>query len=303
VNPAAGEACTGVDDARAGAVDEADDADGDGHVMQRCLDGDDCDDMDPAVHPGATEVANGTDDDCDGVVDDGTTAYDDDGDCWCEAATCAGSVSRSCAEVGGGDCDDEDPDVHPGAPETRNRVDDDCDGAIDDGTTVYDDDGDCWCEGPICTGSVSGSCTTPTSGDCDDADRAIHPGATETCNDSDDDCDGTVPADEVDADGDGFALCDDDCYDDNEDAWPEETDYYDEDRGDGSFDYDCDGQETQEYTATFSCSWGGSRCTHTDGWTTATPGCGESGTWATNCTRSGTSCTASGTSTRTQSCR
>jgi len=31
----------------------------------------DCDDTDPLVNPGGTEVANGEDDDCDGVVDDG----------------------------------------------------------------------------------------------------------------------------------------------------------------------------------------------------------------------------------------
>lgn len=37
----------------------------------RC--GDDCDDGNPAVHPGATEVCNGVDDDCNGVIDDDAT--------------------------------------------------------------------------------------------------------------------------------------------------------------------------------------------------------------------------------------
>jgi hypothetical protein len=32
-----------------------------------------------------------------------------------------------------GDCDDLDPDVHPGAPETCDGVDDDCDGLVDEG--------------------------------------------------------------------------------------------------------------------------------------------------------------------------
>ena len=44
--------------------------------------------------------------------------------------------------VADGDCDDTDANVHPGALEVVNDVDDDCDGLIDEGTEVYDDDGD-----------------------------------------------------------------------------------------------------------------------------------------------------------------
>jgi hypothetical protein len=39
-------------------------------------------------------------------------------------------------ECGGNDCDDDDPFVHPGAPEVCNGRDDDCNGAIDDGFDV-----------------------------------------------------------------------------------------------------------------------------------------------------------------------
>ncbi|MCC6555820.1 MAG: putative metal-binding motif-containing protein [Polyangiaceae bacterium] len=42
------------------------DGDGDGHP-----DGPDCDDSNPAVHPGAVELCNGADDDCDGQVEEG----------------------------------------------------------------------------------------------------------------------------------------------------------------------------------------------------------------------------------------
>ena len=38
-----------------------------------------------------------------------------------------------------GDCDDSDPDVHPGAPEECNGHDDDCDGGIDEGCGDDDD--------------------------------------------------------------------------------------------------------------------------------------------------------------------
>jgi hypothetical protein len=47
------------------------DADGDGHVVQECPGGDDCDDTMAGVFPGATEVCDGSDNDCNGIADDG----------------------------------------------------------------------------------------------------------------------------------------------------------------------------------------------------------------------------------------
>ena len=40
------------------------------------------------------------------------------------------------------DCDDTDADINPGATETADGVDEDCDGTVDEGTEYYDDDGD-----------------------------------------------------------------------------------------------------------------------------------------------------------------
>ena len=135
------------------------DADGDGFYDEAFSDGDDCNDLDAAVHPQAQERPNGIDDDCDGDIDEGVVGGDDrDGDGFSEAD---------------GDCDDGDGAVNPDATEVwYDGVDQDCDEASD-----YDADAD-------------GYDSEDHSGeDCDDGDAAINPAATETWGDGiDNDC-------------------------------------------------------------------------------------------------------------------
>lgn len=94
----------------------------------------------------------------------------------------AGYVERA------GDCDDQDPSVYPGAIETCDGRDEDCDGDVDEGFPIFemyeDNDGDGWGAGE----SVGEGCellggTSAESGDCDDDDATTWPGAVEICDD------------------------------------------------------------------------------------------------------------------------
>ncbi len=106
----------------------------------------DCDDTDAAVHPEAAERCNAVDDDCDGAIDDdpldAPVGYPDvDGDGFGAAG---GAVTACELPVGlvelGGDCDDADAAVHPGVEDLDcDNVDDDCDGAVDGGWRVPED--------------------------------------------------------------------------------------------------------------------------------------------------------------------
>ncbi len=111
----------------------------------------DCDDDEPGVHPGATEICNDLDDDCDGVTDgedaEGATTWyaDSDGDGYASPNVSVESCDPPAGYTAGAepwDCDDFDSSIHPGAEEIEgDQIDQDCDGG-DPGGPVAGDSGD-----------------------------------------------------------------------------------------------------------------------------------------------------------------
>ena len=112
-----------------------------------------------------------------------------------------------------GDCDDEEASINPDALEICDGIDNNCDAAIDEGvllTYFMDNDADGYGDQAVEACSQP-AMTVLIDGDCDDADAATNPMASEVCDEVDNNCDGLV--DEgvtttfyVDADGDGFGL-------------------------------------------------------------------------------------------------
>ncbi|MEQ1507450.1 MAG: putative metal-binding motif-containing protein [Myxococcota bacterium] len=228
------------------------DTDGDGFLDLSFRGGDDCDDADPDVHPGAPEVCDGVDDNCDGLIDDADPLVDDAGKATLYVDQDGDGVGRDatvrrCAVGPGvaavyGDCDDRDPLVSPLVPEVCDGFDDDCDDLVDLDdpslgplpTLFQDRDGDGHGDPSVATSGCPADGWALDALDCDDTDATVHGLADELCDGRDTDCDGALGPDEGDGDGDGDPVCAD-C----DDADPLRSSRLEERCG--GLDDDCDG--------------------------------------------------------------
>jgi len=282
VKPGAFEICNDLDDNCDGATDPIGtqgcqllypDADGDGYgalnqpavcyckptgVYRATVSGD-CLDSDASVNPQAVEVCDGKDNNCNGQVDEGVLqTYFKDADA--DGYGVAGDSRALCAPqapytaLQSGDCDDADPERFPANPEVCDGKDNNCNGQVDEGVLVtfyQDNDGDGYGSSVFVQ-----ACTAPVgyvakSGDCNDYNRDINPGASEVCNDIDDNCNGQIdeglPTQKIykDNDGDGFAAANaasqDKCN--VPVGWTVAKDA----DGDGIPDWDCDDTDNTSY--------------------------------------------------------
>ncbi|MET0791517.1 MAG: choice-of-anchor V domain-containing protein [Polyangiaceae bacterium] len=141
----------------------------------------DCNDNDPKIFAGATEVCDGKDNNCDGQVDEGlpVTTYctdaDFDGHGVLGQATVMGCGVSKGFGLCDNDCNDADPSIYPGATELCNNQDDNCNDRIDENARLICGVG--WCA------KYAEGCTSMCT-----------PGLprVEECNDFDDDCDGVA---------------------------------------------------------------------------------------------------------------
>jgi len=280
IHPAATEVCDDVDNDCDEQVDEGDASDAQTFFADSDMDGfgdldqtisgcsrpdgyatlpTDCDDSDVTVWPGAPEFCDGIDHDCDEETmetesSDAVLWYADaDGDTYGDPGSSQlGCLAPDGFVALGTDCDDDASSVFPGAEESCNLLDDDCDEEVDEGTIAdaptwfLDADGDGW---GVATTTVA-ACLVPFGSSgldtaCADADAGVNPGATELCDETDDlNCDGSVAFE--DADGDGVAACNEGGCDNDPDRFPGNTELCD------LVDSDCDGSLVDWYADTDS---------------------------------------------------
>ncbi|MBI5527861.1 MAG: transporter [Deltaproteobacteria bacterium] len=146
-----------------------------------------------------TEICDGIDNDCDGATDDGPGGGQLTIPCGSDVGECRSGLKYCIGGAYGSDCVGEIPP----APEVCDGVDNDCDNAVDEGCSCIDgqtrncgtDTGECVFGTQTCAGGQWGAC-----------EGGIGP-IPETCDNKDNDCDGTVDEDLFRQCGDDTGAC------------------------------------------------------------------------------------------------
>lgn len=154
--PGAPEIADGIDNNGDGNIDEVfsiyyEDSDGDGYGNPNSstqdtsqpagyvIDNADCDDNNAEINPGATEIYDSIDNNCDGNTDEGAVTYysDSDGDGYGDPGNSVQDASHPAGYVTNNtDCNDNNSDIYPGAPELADNKDNDCDNETDESLTM-----------------------------------------------------------------------------------------------------------------------------------------------------------------------
>jgi hypothetical protein len=252
---------------------------------------------------GVVEKCDGKDNDCDGDVDEdfptkGQACDSGDSDlCKYGTLTCRGDGT-------GVECVNENP---ANVKEICDYKDNDCNGQTDEGWNGQ--------LGQACDGNDSDLCKNGTitckgDGTGTECVNEMPVNIPEVCDGQDNDCNGSIDPENSggcttyyhDGDSDGYGsstmagkcLCSKtgaykvtdktDCYDGNGNAHPYQAGWFTGHRGDGSFDYDCNGSSDKHWPqVASSCTLSLEVCSGTAGWSGSAPACGSGGTWRQNC--------------------
>ncbi|MFA5828867.1 MAG: MopE-related protein, partial [Candidatus Shapirobacteria bacterium] len=169
----------------------------------------DCDDDDVKISPAALEICDGIDNNCDSIIDEGCEVCGNnivEGNEQCDDGNLNNYdfCNSSCQKIpdadgdgfAGNDCNDSVASIYPGATEiVGDGTDQNCDGQemcyVDVDNDGYRTSSQVNSSDFDCNDSGEASSSDP-SGDCNDANSTINPGAAEICDGKDNNCNGST---------------------------------------------------------------------------------------------------------------